>query len=411
MTDHDLDQLMERLGDRTPVGPPPLGAMREGAQRSSRRRLVAAGVAAAAVVAVVGGTALAGGLGGSDDGRGDGGDVVAPDEGFTPPPGTRLVGIGHLAVAVPEEWGTNETQCGTPQKDTVVVDQGAICLALVPRPADVESVELMGGDVPPEGATTDPVDIDGRDAELTPVECQTGPEAVERGEVCRARLYVPGQKASVVLSSSSADAEARVREMVSWVHWVDGLIAVPGFQSIDLEHQDDDAGEHYRRELDAHGLVARTVTEQRPGMKPGYVLDVDPGPGTMLAPGSVVAVTVVGAPGSPAEEVSVGLNSIGPGDSMDYRGLEDAEIRSGTGRVVVPLGGEVWFHPMAEEDHIDGRLVGEVTGDALEMDPRTDGPNVGRTWDAVRPGTARLTISLERDGRRHEIGTVTVVVE
>lgn len=409
MTDHDLDELMERLGDRTPVGPPPLGPLRDAARRSSRRRLVAAAMATTAVIAVVGGTALAVGLGGGGGGDGRGGDVVAPDAGFTPPPGTRLVGIGHLAVAVPEDWGTNETNCGTPTKDTVVVDQGAICLALVRRPADVESVELRGGDVPAEGEATDPVDVDGHAGELTPVECDASPEGTERGEVCRAVLFVPEQRASVVLSSSSDDAADRVHTMLSWVQWTDELVAVPGFQSIDIDHQDDNAGAHYRRELEAYGFVAETVTEKRPGMKPGFVLGVDPAPGTMLEPGSVVTVTVVAEPAGPAEEISVGLNSIGPGGSMDYRGLEDAEIRSGTGRVVVPVGGEVWFYSKAE-DHVDGRLVGEVDGDAVRLDPRTDGPNAGRTWDAVRPGTARLTISLERDSRRYEIGTVTVVV-
>lgn len=420
MTDHDLDQLMERLGDRTPVGPPPLAVIREGAQRAARRRLVVAGVAAAAVLAVIGGTVLAGGLGGSGEGPGRGGDVVAPDEGFTPPSGTRLVGIGHLAVAVPEEWGTNETRCGTPMKDTVVLDQGAICLAGIPRRTGIESVEILdgwwGGLGSRSDVETQSVEVAGQPAERTATTCSERP-FVETSEqpLCRALLYFPELDVSVLADSSSADARRQVNQLLSWVRWVDDRVAVPGIANINMDVQMEEpeghAGRQYAATLRELGLAVESVSESRPGMKPGLVLGVEPAPGTMLEPGSVVTITVVGEPEGPAEEISVGLNSIGPGDSMDYRGLEDAEIRSGRGRIVVPVGGELWFHPLAEEDRMDGRLVGEVTGNALELDPRTEGPNVGRTWDAVRPGTARLTISLERDGKRYEIGTVTVVVE
>jgi len=408
MTDHDLSDLLERLGERSPVGPAPTAQMLADAGRSRRRRTT--WVAAAAVLAVVGGVAVLGQQTGPGDG--DGGPATDPTSGptrFVPPAGTRLVGVGHAAIAVPEGWGTNELHCGTPQKDTVIVDQGAICMALVPRSAGIESILVVpgwyGGSGERGEVETQPVEIDGEAAERVPTTCRPEHDDVR---VCRGAIHLPGPAVTFLADSSSADARAQVDEMLTWIHLVPGLTAVPGYQGADNDHQDDDAGEHYRAELAALGLEARTVTEKRPGMPAGYVLGVDPQPGTMLEPGATVTLTEVAEPEGPADEVNVSLSSLGPGDSMDYRGLEDAQIRAG-GRVVVPLGGSVWIYPNAERT--SGRIAGEVAGGALELDPRTEGPNVGRTWNAVRRGTATLTVVLDVDGRRHVIGSVTVVVE
>ena len=35
---------------------------------------------------------------------------------------SRLVGLGHAAIAVPDDWGTDATRCGVPMRDTVVID-------------------------------------------------------------------------------------------------------------------------------------------------------------------------------------------------------------------------------------------------------------------------------------------------
>ena len=44
---------------------------------------------------------------------------------------TRLLGLNHAAVEVPDSWATNESSCGTPMVDTVVVDVAASPLCYV----------------------------------------------------------------------------------------------------------------------------------------------------------------------------------------------------------------------------------------------------------------------------------------
>lgn len=66
MTDQHLTDLLERAGDRTQVGPPPLGDMLARTRNARRRRAVLLTAAAsAAVVAVAGGTAVLSGPGSS----------------------------------------------------------------------------------------------------------------------------------------------------------------------------------------------------------------------------------------------------------------------------------------------------------------------------------------------------------
>jgi heat shock protein HslJ len=56
MTAHDLTDLLERVAERTAVGPPPLARMRDGVRRRRRRRAVLGGVGLSATV--VAGTLL-----------------------------------------------------------------------------------------------------------------------------------------------------------------------------------------------------------------------------------------------------------------------------------------------------------------------------------------------------------------
>lgn len=264
-----------------------------------------AGLAAAAVLAVVVGVSLVTGLGGPGDDPGDDPGERRPGDtagdGSSPPPGTRLVGIGHLAVAVPEEWGRNQIECGTPQADTVVIDLGAVCLALVPRPRDVESVQLLrgrpGGAEGPDAPETTSVQVAGRQAERTAVQCRAqdfGPPV----EVCRAWLHFPDEDVAFMVESSSSDARAQVDEMLGWVLLVEDRVAVPGVESINLDVQTEDplgnAGERYVAALRALGLSPETVTEPRPRAEAGRILGVEPVPGTMLEPGASVTVTVAG---------------------------------------------------------------------------------------------------------------------
>ncbi len=402
MTEHDLSDLLERLGDRAPVSSPPTSAMLAAAGRARRRRTAWAAVGAATAVAAVTGSVAVLGQQDSPSDRVARPPVSEPTA-VVAPSGTHPVGQGRIVAAVPDEWSRNALRCGTPQRDTVVVDVGVIETCATARPAGVDSI-WFGGGLRMSDATDLVVDeIAGLPTRRTAIDCREG---FGGSPVCSTTVYFAEDDVQIMVESSTN--RSQVERMLEWIYTVDGPVPVPGYQDSNLDHQDDDAAEHYRTELAEVGLEVRKVAEKRPGIKPGYILDVDPLPGTVLEPGATVTVTEVAEPEGPADRVAVGLNSIGPGDSMEYRGLEDEQIRAG-GRVVVPLGGSVWIYPRAEQ--IRGRIVGEVVGDALELDSRTEGPNVGRTWKAVQRGTARLTVVLAIDDRRHVIGTVTVVVD
>ncbi|MFT3872253.1 MAG: hypothetical protein QM714_06335 [Nocardioides sp.] len=113
MTDHDLADLLERSAERIPIGTPPLPEMVAGADHLRRRRRARrAAVSSAAVAVVIAGTALVS----THIARPSLNKVDKPvaTQSATPiPAGTRLVGIGHPAIAVPEDWATNALRCGT----------------------------------------------------------------------------------------------------------------------------------------------------------------------------------------------------------------------------------------------------------------------------------------------------------
>jgi hypothetical protein len=305
MTDHDLSDLLDRLGERVSVGPPPSAAVLAAATRARRRRTtwLAVGSAVAVLAATIGGAVLL-----NNDSEHvlpqPAPGVPTPTQVATPP-GTRLVGIGHLAIAVPEEWGTNALRCGEPMQDTVIIDQGVVCLARFGRQKGVESVHVYdgwyGGFGERSKAETAPFDIDGEAAERVATICP--PEYTEFA-VCHGAVYLPEADVTFLADSSSQDSRAKVDEILSWILVVPDKVAVPGFQQANIrwDHQYISTGEHYRTMLETLGLGVEVLIRQpRYGesLEEGRILDVSPHPGTMLAPGSVVHVTEVAPPDSP----------------------------------------------------------------------------------------------------------------
>lgn len=279
----DQQQLSDRLEGRVadlPVGAPPLDAMRAAVRRRRSRVMV---VAAAVTVAALG-TGAAVWRAADPDPR----PPVAsetPDI-DVPPAGHRYVGVGSAVIAVPDDWGTNETECGTPMEDTVVIDQGAICMALVPRPADVESVEVrpLNSDIDDFRSWTE-TEIDGERAYRSPVESEGG--------VAFGSVYVPAYVATFVAQSSSADAVAAVEQILDGIAILDEHTTVPVFN--DLAFQRGPIGtsmaDLYMARLEELGLAVE-VAEKASPMEPGTVLATDPAVGTVVAPGDTISVTV-----------------------------------------------------------------------------------------------------------------------
>lgn len=409
MTEPDLANLLERSAERIPIGAPPLSEMLVAAGRLRRRRSTTrAAVAAAAVVAVVGGTALA-----ADQGSDPGGALDGPTGTQPPdrqpadsqhaepiPAGTRLVGVGHSAIAVPEDWATNALRCGTATEPTVVADVTVSRTCGWFSPEVFDNVWVEQGVNRNMFSPSEDFEIDGVAARRDETTCTAYSDRVRQ---CSGTVFVPSANASY---RAQAATKQRVEEILSWLRVVPDQVGVPGFGPANMDYQDDDAGEHYRAELESAGLQVEVITEPRPGFNPGYVLGVRPGPGTMVDPGDVITMTEIAEPRGPADEVRVEVNSVGPGDSMDYRGLSDEQIRAGA-RIRIDLGATIWIYGHGKRIRT---LAGEVTGPALTLDDWEEGPNYGRSWKAVERGTSTLRISIAASGRPLTLGTVNVIV-
>ncbi|MGQ0466621.1 MAG: PASTA domain-containing protein [Sporichthyaceae bacterium] len=319
------------------------------------------------------------------------------------PAGFRFVGIDRAAIAVPDAWGTNKIHCGTPIEDTVVVDQGGVCLALVPRPAGVESVDIRRGNPHIDTGFDEVFEIDGVRAERQATVCAEQ-DFGKKVVVCTGAVRIPSTDA--VFEAQSSTDGASVEEILGRIRMVSGLVAVPEHRTRQTELQEDSQAA-YLQALEDAGLQAQIVTRRISGMEGGHVLDTKPESGTMVRPGETVTVTVSAAPRSPADEISVGMNSSGPGPDGEYgRGLDDEEIRGGKAVLRVQVGGRVWAYGKGENQE----LIGETEGNALEPSTWAKDPNKGRSWEAAKPGTSKVTLILIVDGERYELGTVTVEV-
>jgi hypothetical protein len=281
MTEQHLTDLLERLGDRVEVSSPPTAAMTRAADRTRRRRTAwVVGSAAAAVAVVAAGTQVVG------DGLTDSRDSAPSSPAARPvPEGMRLVGIGHAAIAVPEEWERNHLGCGTPTADTFILDVSVTPACLIPRPAGVDAVWLSWSDRNRGFSRGEDIEIDGVPAKRTSTNCSPGRN--EQGIVtCTASVYVPS--AGVGFQASSSTNRERVDELLDEVRILDGKVGVPPYNSLtwDMPFKD------YARHLREFGLEPVRVERRIQGPAAGMVIEASPGSGTVLPEGSAVRVFV-----------------------------------------------------------------------------------------------------------------------
>lgn len=286
MNDDNLTDLLEARAADVLVGPPPLAEMHRDAARRRRSYGVAL-AAAAAVVVTVGAVAVwPDGSGSARDSAPFASDSPSdPAAGDVPPAGTRWIGIGQAAVAVPDAWPVNATGCGTPTRDTVVVDQGVIELCLALYPPGVTSVEIRAKNKMEDVSGWTPVKVDGEEALRSKDSVPVGAEP----QVYSASIYLPER--DVMFAAKSSVSQEAADEVLTRVAILDALVAVPGISEANYGGAQSKAGENYVRTLEEAGLTAEVVTEANRG-GPGFVLGVSPTPGTVVEPGTVVTVTV-----------------------------------------------------------------------------------------------------------------------
>lgn len=395
MTEPTWAELLERAADRTAVGPPPLQTMRAAAARRRRRlALAATTLGAAAVVAVIGGTAVltTPGVGPQEPSPPPASDGPAPL-----PAGTRLVGLGTVAIVVPQEWGTNQTRCGTPQKDTVVINVGAVDSCAIARPEGVESVEVVQGEPRFDFRADSTVQIDGEEAQRQRTTCTR--DTIGGVRVCSGTVYFPAHGALFRAESSTSPEE--VDRILDQIRVDPERVGVPAFQPLAVNTQGR-SGEKYAALLTEQGFDVQVHTRKITAGTPGYVLDASPTPGTMLAPGSSVTITVISEPDGPADEVSVRVDT---DSSEQFAG--DAQIRAGDTTLRLKVGERIWSYARGKRANT---LAGELQGDALAIDDWTDGPNYPHAWVATAPGRTAIVLSIEADGERVELGKVSVLM-
>ncbi|WP_329003293.1 PASTA domain-containing protein [Kribbella sp. NBC_00709] len=275
MTETKLTDLLERSADQTPVGPPPLDALRAGAARRRHRRTAGlSALAAAAVAAVIAGTNLL--------------PSHPPTTSPTPAPiATRLVGFGHAAIAVPADWPTNQASCGTPTKDTVLIDDpSAYTYCARFRASGVESVQLVYGIAPPQFHADETFEIDGVRAQRQRTTCSTSKYFRSNTTTCVSTVFIPSLKVWFRAdSSTNADEVGRILDRIAIVTDQTG---VPSYQADPRLSR----GAAYADVLKELGFKPQIRPVRSPSYPAGQVLGVSPATGTMLKPGATVTVTV-----------------------------------------------------------------------------------------------------------------------
>jgi len=287
--EEDLRRLLNDAATEIPAGNAPIAELVTEGRRSKKLRHIVQAASVAAVVAViaVGAFTLGPSVGG-------GGNMVAqpttsPNE-LALPAGTRLVGMNGVAVAVPENWGTNQTddeKCDVPLENTVVFKKPAIgslmsnwCLSLPERwsslhwfSKDDEQIAEAIDDYEPAG------DIGGVATfrnEIGPRVCrqiQSGAKATCLPNQFNGALIVPSKNVSMYVNSPR---KATIEKVLGSVQLIpEGYTAVPDVTGL-------------LSDSEVKPLVesARLLWENR--CPEGYTCRMVPIEATDPAPGSVV---------------------------------------------------------------------------------------------------------------------------
>jgi len=336
--------------------------------------------------------------------------AVPASSATTAPAGFRLVGLGHVAIAVPEVWGSNDAKCTTPFRDTVIIDTGFNEACLITRNPGIESVTLSSGPADYGFTADDTFALGGVTAQRERTTCSdTGTNG---SPVCTGAVRFPSLQANF-RAASSTDAAA-VEAILSRIRFVSDRVAVPD-DGVVFNDEQENSGQVYVDRLQALGLAPRVAVRQSSGMDAGYLLDVSPPAGTLLEPGDTVTVAISAAPRGPGDEFGVAMNS--DDDAVpDGLLLTDEQVRAGT-TVTIPVGRRIWAstYPVGTaigdgKDHGEGTLGGELNGTSLRLDDRNDGRDYGPSWLAARPGPTDITLTITADGQRIVLGVVHVIV-
>ncbi|HEY1133079.1 MAG TPA: PASTA domain-containing protein [Nocardioides sp.] len=205
--------------------------------------------------------------------------------------GTRLVAVGRVALAVPERWSDAEQHCGTPRADTVLGPEPNYLLCGASLASGLSWVQF--GTVPlpgdPSGTPEEAPD------EALACHDGTGEEIgfrVEDVGGCDVWIVGADQPSVHVASTLPTDAAREVvAEVATSYRVLRHHLGLPPPGGVGVNGSVG-AGWDYVAWLRGEGLDV-TVVEVEDDRKAGDVLAVEPTPGTLLANGAPVTVTLV----------------------------------------------------------------------------------------------------------------------
>jgi hypothetical protein len=270
------DEVLRELTDLGSLGP--REALEDVPRRSLKRwgipALAAAAVAAVVVAAVV---LLPNGNGESD---GVSSNPSASPSALQAPPGTRLVGMGGLAVAVPEGWSTNHERCGTALSNTVIFEANGVRACAIPQRPHVSALRMV--------STTSPLalpwmythltasKIDGITIERTPT--NTGHEGFSTGALV-------ARSQGVVMYMSSPDPAVVNSVLGSVMVLPAGWVTIPFDPNLPLLPNE-------RVALERIGLNVEITRRDLPGRSAGGLIGASPAFGSVVPVGSTVHLVV-----------------------------------------------------------------------------------------------------------------------
>ncbi len=235
--------------------------------------------------------------------------------GLVTPPGTRLVGMGPIAVAVPEHWGTNKVKCGQPLADTVVFEGTGTRACLVPE-RDVSSVHFdrISSWTPSAGEQATTIDLDGVEATVSGVHRIPPGSRQPSYPFLVGRVRIPSHDIEMWVRSTDEQVVRRILDSVQAVPA--GYVAIPvrsgpyEWTAAALEHAD---------------LNVMHKTVYREGWAPGVLLSSDPPLGSVVPRGSTVTVNVSTAMAQPEKDDHVldHLHQLAIGASATRRGRQE----------------------------------------------------------------------------------------
>ncbi len=228
MNEDEATRMLAHLGERVPVGPAPVDVTLEQAKGSWRRRRAIQVVSAAAAVAVVavGAFFVQPSIGGSGNSATE---PTASPSGLAVPAGTRLVGINGIAVAVPEEWSTNDTHCGQALSDTVDFNDTTAQRACLVRGSEnfsrlrVAPLSSEWGWQWANPMNGKPFNLQGVVAKRVPSRCKEGQSIT--GAICSGRLIIPTKDAVLYVTAPDKEVVDAVLDSASRIP--KGYTAVP----------------------------------------------------------------------------------------------------------------------------------------------------------------------------------------